>query len=75
MEELRQNYEPVKWLEGIGTAYARTATLNLNDNEIKLSFIQHASQMFSWSKWNAFLARENGEALNFLKVKVFKEEV
>lgn len=75
MEELRLNYEPVKWLEGIGTAYARTATLNLNDNEIKLSFIQHASQMFSWSKWNTFLARENGETLTFLKAKVFKEEV
>lgn len=75
MEELRLNYEPVKWLEGIGTAYARTATLNLNDNEIKLSFIQHASQMFSWSKWNTFLTRENGETLTFLKAKVFKEEV
>jgi len=75
MEELRLNYEPVKWLEGIGTAYARKATLNLNDNEIKLSFIQHASQMFSWSKWNTFLARENGETLTFLKAKVFKEEV
>ncbi len=74
MDELRIKYEPVKWLEGIGTAYARTASLNLNENKIKLSFIQHASQMFSWSKWNTFLARENKETLTFLKAKVFKEQ-
>lgn len=74
MDELRIKYEPVKWLEGIGTAYARTAKLNLNENNIKLSFIQHASQMFSWSKWNIFLARENKETLTFLKTKVFKEQ-
>jgi hypothetical protein len=75
MEELRVKYEPVKWLEGIGTAYARTATISLNDDEIKLSFIQHASKMFSWSNWNTFLSRENGETLAFLKSKVYKEEV
>ncbi len=72
MEELRVKYEPVKWLEGIGTAYSRTAKLNLNENIIKLSFIQHASQMFSWSQWNTFLARENQETITFLKTKVFK---
>ena len=70
MQELRVDHEPVKWLEPIGTAYARTAKLNLNDSEIKLSFIQHASKMFSWSKWNDFLARENGETLSFLEGKV-----
>lgn len=75
MEELGVKYEPVKWLEGIGTAYARTATISLNDDEIKLSFIQHASKMFSWSNWNTFLSRENGETLAFLKSKVYKEEV
>jgi hypothetical protein len=74
MDELRLEYEPVKWLEGIGTAYARVTTLNIDDNIIKLSFIQHASQMFSWSKWNSFLERENKETLTFLKNKIFKAQ-
>jgi hypothetical protein len=74
MDELRMKYDPVKWLEGIGTAYARIATLNLNEINVKLSFIQHASKMFSWREWNKFLVRENKETLTFLKAKVFREQ-
>lgn len=74
MDELRLNYSPVKWLEGIGTAYARTATLEINESEIKLSFIQHASQMFSWSRWNTFLERENREVLSSIRNLVFPKE-
>jgi hypothetical protein len=75
MKNLNINYTPINWLEGIGTAYARTATLDINENKIKLSFIQHTSAMFSWSEWNNFLARENEEILIFLKAKVLNEHV
>lgn len=75
MQELRLKHEPVKWLESIGRAYARTSSVAVHDNTIKLSFIQHASQMFSWNKWNQFLERENKETLTFLKTKVFKKGI
>jgi hypothetical protein len=75
MQELQVDHEPVKWLEPIGTAYARTAKLKLNNTEIKISSIQHASKMFSWSKWNTFLAREHRETLRFLESKVFSGQV
>ncbi len=70
MKDLNIPFTPVKWLDGIGTAYARTASLEINKKTLKLSFIQHASKYFNWSKWNAFLNKENNEALSFLKSKV-----
>ena len=75
MKNLNINYTPLKWLESIGTAYARTATLDINENKIKLSFIQHTSAMFSWSEWNNFLARENEEILSSLEAKVLNAHV
>jgi hypothetical protein len=74
MEEFRINYSPVVWLEGIGATYARISKIRIDGNELKLSFIQHASQMFSWSKWNLFLKRQNGEILNYLRKVVFNNQ-
>jgi len=74
MAELRLNYSRVKWLEAIGTAYARTASFEINKSNIKLTFIQHASQMFSWSKWNMFLERENQEVLSSIRNLVFAKD-
>jgi hypothetical protein len=70
MHELKITHEPIKYLESIGSAYARTAKLNLEKKDIKLSFIQHASKMFSWNDWNVFLERENSDVLKFLKNRI-----
>lgn len=75
MQELKIKFTPVEWGPRIGNAYARTATLNLSDQEIKLSFIQHASQYFSPIKWHDFLSRENGNILSFLKNTVLGSEL
>jgi len=67
MEELRIKYTPIKWLEGIGTVYARSSKIEIDDYELNLTFIQHSSKMFSWSRWNAFLKKQNREIIEYLR--------
>lgn len=74
MEEQRIKYTPVEWLEGIGTAYARISSIEFDSYKLKISFIQHASQMFSWSKWNVFLKKHNREIIEFLREIVFEDK-
>ena len=73
MEKLEINHSPIKRLEKIGTAYARTTSLKIRENDIKIFFIQHASKMFSWDKWNIFLESKNKDILTTLKNIVFSK--
>jgi len=44
------------WGEYISNAYAKNSTLmDKEGNEVKLIFIRHTSQMFSWKLWNEHL--------------------
>lgn len=63
--------------EKINGAYSRTAILKGNDNnEIKLIFIKHTSQRFSWKCWNDFLEKQIGEQLNLFKEEfIYKNEL
>jgi hypothetical protein len=61
----------VKWDEYISNAYAKSATIKDKDNnEIKIIFIRHTSQMFSWSQWNDYLIRTIPNELAWLKSKL-----
>lgn len=67
MQELKIDHTQVKWLEGIGTAYGRFSKIILENFELKITSIQHASQMFSWTKWHEFLQKQNPEIIYFLR--------
>lgn len=57
----------------ISNAYAKTAVIRDNDeNETKLIFIRHTSQMFSWSKWNEYLQKTIPNELNWLSKQLDK---
>lgn len=52
----------------IGKVSSRTAILkDVENNEIKLVFIQHTSSFFSWKKWNSYLKKEIGNQLAWLE--------
>lgn len=67
MKNLKIKYSPVKKLEKIGRVYARISKIEIDNYELNLTFIQHAYGRFSWSKWNAFLKKQNGELIDYLK--------
>ncbi len=61
----------VKWEEKINRAYAKTAIItDKENNEIKLIFIRHTSQMYSWQKWNLYLEKVMNNQLSWLKEQV-----
>ncbi len=61
----------VKWEDYINRAYAKTATIiDKDNNEIKLVFIRHTSQMFSWEKWNNYLLKVLPKEIEWLEEKV-----
>lgn len=74
IEELGIKNERVNWENKISTTYPRTASVKLNDSIIPISFIQHTSHHFSWSKWNDFLLGRHKTVLNFLN-HCIEEEV
>lgn len=67
MNDLNINFSKVKKVEKVGMVYPRTALLNINENEIKLSFMQHPSAWFSWENWHIFLENEHKEGLKALR--------
>lgn len=61
----------VRTIEKVNGVRARRATIeDGNNNQIELIFIRHASQFFSWKKWNGFLLKQMGEQLHWLKAMV-----
>ena len=74
MKNLGIKYSPVEKLEKIGKVPARISKIEIDDYELNLTFIQHASRMFSWSKWNAFLKKQNGEIIEYLKSVVLDDK-
>jgi hypothetical protein len=62
----------VKWEDNIGNAYAKTAVLVDSQNAaIKLVFIRHTSQMFSWSEWNEYLKKTIPALIKWFEEKVY----
>lgn len=74
MKNLGIKYSPVEKLEKIGKVPARISKIEIDDYELNLTFIQHASRMFSWSKWNAFLKKQNGEIIEYLQSVVLDDK-
>ena len=74
MKNLKIKYSPVKKLEKIGRVYARISKIEIDNYELNLTFIQHAYGRFSWSKWNAFLKKQNGELIDYLKNVVLDDK-
>jgi hypothetical protein len=55
----------------IGRTYAKTAVIkDQEDNEIKIIFIRHTSQMFSWSKWNDYIKKVIPAELTWLENEI-----
>ena len=50
----------------IGSCYSRTVTISNSGKSIELIFIRHASQYFSWQKWNTYLHSKIGTQINYL---------
>lgn len=58
----------VIWEDYISNAYAKTATIKDKEgNTTQLIFIRHTSQMFSWSKWNAYLQKKIPNELSWFE--------
>jgi hypothetical protein len=74
MKNLGIKYSTIEKLEKIGRVPARISKIEIDDYELNLTFIQHASRMFSWSKWNAFLKKQNGEIIEYLKSVVLDDK-
>lgn len=68
MKTLGISYDGVRWNKVENCKrYARCFKLSINDFSLKCIAIQHTSQYFSWSAWNAYLDKENHEMLKYLK--------
>jgi len=74
MNALSIKYSDLHWFDKIGRVPPRTASLNINENKIILSFIQHPSKYFSWEKWNSFLKNNNKVVMEALRNIVFPNE-
>lgn len=48
----------IKSKSGVGRSYPRTATIKINNKEIKLLFIRHPSSFFSWKNWGNIINKE-----------------
>lgn len=70
MQELGVDFKGVIWGGKICRTYSRTASVTINDKVIKLIFIQHSSQMFSWSQWHEYLDVAMSSELRYLSAKV-----
>lgn len=53
--------------EKIGRYWATMKTITKGEKEIKIYFIKHPSQYFSWEKWNEYLNRKENSLLIDLK--------
>ncbi len=58
MKQLKITYVTPKNHQKISNTIPKTAKVISNEKKIKLIFIKHPSQYFSWSKWNIFLKSE-----------------
>jgi hypothetical protein len=70
IQESEYSCNGVKWEDFISNAYAKTATIEKNGNQIRLIFIRHTSSMFSWDKWNKYLSKTIPEELAALEEKL-----
>jgi hypothetical protein len=50
-------YDAIKWVKKIGSAYARAASLLVNDRQTPLHFIRHCGSYFSTELWSDYLHR------------------
>lgn len=50
-----------------GTFPREIILIDSDGNEIKLLFIKHTSQFFSWNNWNKFIKKEYENELNWIK--------
>ena len=59
------------WGEYISNAYAKSSIVKDQEgNEIKLIFIRHTSQMFSWKLWNEYLITVIPDEIAWLESKL-----
>jgi hypothetical protein len=47
----------IQWAEKVGSAYARTASLSVDEKQIPLHFIKHCGSYFSTDRWSDYLHR------------------
>jgi hypothetical protein len=63
--------EKVSWEEQINGAYAKTAIIKDAENtEIKIVFIKHTSQRYTWQKWNIYLKKVLEKELKWFEEKL-----
>jgi len=63
--------EKVNWVEQINGAYAKVALIKNEENEeIKILFIKHTSQRYTWQKWNAYLNKTIEKELSWFNEKM-----
>lgn len=51
----------------IGNTAPALASINIDDNEVQITFIKHTSAFFSPKKWQPFLKLQNGEIMKKLE--------
>lgn len=51
-------------LEKVGSAYAKKVELELNGKLLRLDFIRHTSQYYSWKKWRESLSKNGSPFYN-----------
>ena len=68
IEKTDYELKSLQKLEKINNTYPRKATLiDPTGKEIKLLFIKHSSQFFSWNEWNNFMRNQYPNELKWLK--------
>jgi len=74
MGELSVQHKPVSIGESINGVYLRNGgEIALNDEVIKLVFIKHTSQYFSWETWSRYLESLMPETIEYLRTAVISE--
>lgn len=56
----------VEWIEKVGSAYARTASLVMEGTRIPIHFIKHCGKYFSTDRWSDYLHRNATEMMRSL---------
>ena len=68
MDELNIKYKEVEWAaRPISRTYPRIAEIMVDKRKMKIIFMQHSSQMFSWSQWHKFMNTQSPELFEYLK--------
>lgn len=71
LQTTKYQTEGVQWEDWISNAYAKSAIIKDEHNrETNLVFIRHASQMFSWSKWNEYLKKKMPDIIDWLNIQL-----